>query len=132
MADPNQLLQQAVADHQAGRLEAAETGYRKILAAEPRHVDALQLLGVLVQQAGRAAEAVTLIEKAEALRNQLRTEALNSEGGSILLALDAAQNLNMPKVTLNSDDPAVPLVLDLGQLTQMLIGITGGSASQPE
>jgi len=67
VADPNQLLQQAVADHQAGRLEAAETGYRKILAAEPRHVDALQLLGVLVQQAGRAAEAVTLIEKAVAL-----------------------------------------------------------------
>lgn len=64
------------------------------------------------------------IEKAEALRNQLRTAALNSDGGSILLAIEAAENLQMPTVTLNSDDPAVPMVLDLNQLTRMLIGST--------
>lgn len=86
-------------------------------------------------EAGRViaeANGQLAIEKAEALRNQLRTEALNSEGGAILLALDAARNLNMPNVTLNSDDPAVPLVLDLNQLTQMLIGITSPRESQPE
>ena len=52
-----------------------------------------------------------------------RTEALNSKGGSILLALDAADNLNMPEVTLNSDDPSVPLILDLAELTRMLVGV---------
>ena len=67
MADSNQLLRQAVAEHEAGRLEAAEKSYRAILAKEPRHVDALQLLGVLQQQAGREAEAVPLIERAVAL-----------------------------------------------------------------
>lgn len=62
------------------------------------------------------------LEKAMALRNELRTAALNSEGGRILLALDAADNLDIPSVTLNSDDPAVPMILDLGELTRMLVG----------
>ena len=62
------------------------------------------------------------IEVAEALRNELRTEALNAEGGSILLGLTAAENLQLPKVILNSDDPSVPTILNLDQLTKMLVG----------
>ncbi len=62
------------------------------------------------------------VQKAEALRDELRTAALNSKGGRILLALEAAKNLNVPTVTLNSDDPAVPTILDIGQLTRMLVG----------
>ena len=62
------------------------------------------------------------LEKAEALRNELRTAALNSKGGRILLALTAAENLDIPKVTLNSDDPNVPMILNLSELTKMLVG----------
>jgi len=83
-------------------------------------------------EAGRViaeANGQLAIEKAEALRNELRTEALNSKGGSILLALEAADNLNMPRVTLNSDDPSVPLVLDLSQLTKLLVGTLEAAAS---
>jgi len=69
-----------------------------------------------------AANGNLAVEKAEALRNELRTAALNSEGGRILLALKAAENLQMRKVILNSDDPEVPKILDLGQLTRMLVG----------
>lgn len=69
-----------------------------------------------------AANGNLAIEKAEALRNELRTAALNSEGGRILLALTAAENLNMRRVTLNSDDPDVPKILDIAQLTRMLVG----------
>ena len=69
-----------------------------------------------------AANGDLAIQKAEALRNELRTAALNSEGGRILLALTAAENLNMRKVILNSDDPAVPKILDIAQLTRMLVG----------
>lgn len=65
------------------------------------------------------------IEKAEALRNELRTAALNTEGGGILLGLVAAENLKLPKVTLNSDDPAVPTILNLDELTKMLVGTLG-------
>lgn len=71
-----------------------------------------------------AANGQLAVEKADALRNELRTAALNSEGGRILLALMAAENLNMPSVTLNSDDPSVPIILDIGALTKMLIGLT--------
>ncbi len=62
------------------------------------------------------------LEQADALRNKLRTEALNSDGGRILLALEAAQNLSIPSVTLNSDDPTVPMLLDLHALTRLLVG----------
>jgi len=60
-------LERAFAHHQAGRLEEAEAGYRAILAADPRHFDALHLSGVLALQAGRAPEAVAAIEAALAV-----------------------------------------------------------------
>ena len=68
------------------------------------------------------AEGRLEIERALALRDQLRNEALNTRGGHILLALDAVENLRIPNVTLNSDDPAVPMLLDLGAMTRMLVG----------
>jgi hypothetical protein len=39
-----------------------------------------------------------------------------------LLALTAVENLNMPEVILNSDDPAVPMLLDLSQMTRLFVG----------
>ncbi len=89
----------------------------EVYAAEVRAQGSAE--AVISEANGRLA-----VEKAEALRNELRTAALNSEGGRILLGLEAAQNLNIPSVTLNSDDPAVPMILDLGQLTRMLVGET--------
>ena len=64
-------------------------------------------------------------DQAEALRNQLRNEILNSKGGSIFLALEAAENLNMRQVMLNSNDPRVPLVIDLDEMARLLM--TGSS-----
>ena len=62
------------------------------------------------------------LEKAGALRDELRNQALDSLGGRILLALEAVDNLQIPEVTLNSDDPAVPMLLNLSQMTELLIG----------
>ena len=53
--------------HQAGRLAEAEAIYRQILAVDPRHADAMHLLGVLAGQAGRHDAAADLIGKAVAL-----------------------------------------------------------------
>ncbi|WP_434623017.1 tetratricopeptide repeat protein [Azospirillum sp. B2RO_4] len=64
MAKQTNMLAQAVAHHQAGRIAEAERGYRAVLAADPRNADALHLLGVAALQSGRADEAVTLIGKA--------------------------------------------------------------------
>jgi protein O-GlcNAc transferase len=50
--------------HQAGRLSEAEACYRRVLAAQPDHADALHLLGIIAHQAGRHDLAVGLIGQA--------------------------------------------------------------------
>jgi len=47
----------AVENHRRGRLDEAETGYRRILAARAEQPDALNMLGVVAGQRGRTAEA---------------------------------------------------------------------------
>ncbi len=58
------LISQALRQHQAGALDAAEALYRQALARVPGHGDGLQLLGALLVNAGRSAEAVPVLEKA--------------------------------------------------------------------
>jgi protein O-GlcNAc transferase len=48
-----QTLQQAIALHQAGRLQEAERLYRAILQTHPQHAEAQHNLGVLAVQSGR-------------------------------------------------------------------------------
>jgi tetratricopeptide (TPR) repeat protein len=59
-----QALNLAVQQHQAGNLHEAEQLYRQILLAEPRHVDALHLLGVIAHQVGQHERAVEHIRAA--------------------------------------------------------------------
>lgn len=68
------------------------------------------------------AEGTLAIEKAEALRNELRNKALDTKGGRIFLAQQAAENLSFESVTLNSNDPNVPSVIDIGAMVKLLIG----------
>ena len=72
-------LERAFAHHTAGRFEEAEAAYREILAADPRHFDALHLGGVLALQAGRPAEAAASIEAALAV-DPASAQAHNSLG----------------------------------------------------
>ena len=58
------LLQQAIAHHQAGRLQQAEYICREIIKVEPENANACHLLGVIAHQAGRSDIAVQLISKA--------------------------------------------------------------------
>ena len=59
-----QLLQEAVAHHGAGRLDQAEKLYRAARAAQPRHFDVLHLSGTLALQQGRHAEAIEWLGRA--------------------------------------------------------------------
>lgn len=68
------------------------------------------------------AEGELALAKAEAVRNDLRNKALDTVGGRILLAMQAAENLRIEEVTLNSNDPAVPIVLDIDAMTKLLLG----------
>ena len=58
-----EALQIAMQHHQARRLAEAEGLCRQILAAQPKHADALHLLGVIAHQAGRHDLAVTWIRQ---------------------------------------------------------------------
>jgi Flp pilus assembly protein TadD len=69
----------AVQHHQAGRFADAETLYRRILAAEPNHADALHLLGVIAYQTKQYQSAVELIGRATAL-NPNYAEAYSNLG----------------------------------------------------
>ncbi len=60
------LVGQAVPLHQAGRLAEAEAVYRQALSLQPRHPDALHLLGMIACQTGRFTEAVAWIGQAVA------------------------------------------------------------------
>ena len=86
------LLKAAIAHHQAGRLKEADAAYRQVLAAMPKHFDAMHLLGVVALQAGRLDEANTLISDAIAI-NPKFAAAQNNLGNVHLRQgrLDAAQ-----------------------------------------
>ena len=51
------VMQIAAEHHRAGRTAAARAMYQEVLALDPRHADALFLLGVLDRQDGRLEEA---------------------------------------------------------------------------
>jgi tetratricopeptide (TPR) repeat protein len=58
------LFQQGQRFHTAGRLAEAEAIYRQVIAAAPRHAEALHALGALALQAGRPDAADALISQA--------------------------------------------------------------------
>jgi tetratricopeptide (TPR) repeat protein len=81
-----QAFDHARQHHSAGKLRDAEQLYLQILEQEPRHADAIQLLGLIAHQRGDHANAVDLIQRAIALNpdaadyyNNLGT-ALRSNG----------------------------------------------------
>jgi len=59
-----QAFEMGLQQHQAGRLAEAEAIYRQILAVEPRHAEALHLLGVIASQMGQNQAAENLIRQA--------------------------------------------------------------------
>jgi protein O-GlcNAc transferase len=58
------LCEQALDAHRAGRLAEAEAGYTEILRRDPKHADALHLLGVIALSANRLDSAAELARAA--------------------------------------------------------------------
>ncbi|MFZ2949588.1 MAG: tetratricopeptide repeat protein, partial [Desulfuromonadaceae bacterium] len=63
MADIPKVLQSAVAHHQAGRLDEANSLYQQILQCNPRHPVALHFMGMLAFQTGDHERAIDLTSK---------------------------------------------------------------------
>ncbi len=92
MSTPHDAFQTAVAHHQAGRTQEAARIYREVLAADPRHAEAMHLLGVVAHQSGDHNEAIRLITDAIALdRKQGAYYSNLGEACRAAGQLDAAQ-----------------------------------------
>ena len=80
----SQLMEEAIRRHQAGQVDVAANIYRQVLSAQPDHVEALHLLGVVDHQQGRHAQAIERMTAA--LRLQPKNSAVH---GNLALALRA-------------------------------------------
>lgn len=66
------------------------------------------------------AEGQLAVENARAESERLRLAALDSEGGRLLLAREAAQSFRFGKVVLDSNRPDVPMILDIDSVVDLL------------
>jgi len=60
----DEALRRGVQLHRTGRFQQAEPFYRGVLGAQPKHADALHLLGLIALDTGRQQEALDLIGRA--------------------------------------------------------------------
>jgi len=101
------LLHQAVAHHQAGRLDEAAALYRQIVQQSPGNFDATHLLGVIALQRGELADAETLIRQALAVKPR-DAGALNNLGTTLL----RAQRLDEARAQFELAVKAQPAMVD--------------------
>jgi protein O-GlcNAc transferase len=106
-ATVSSLFAQAVAQHQAGRLGDAQILYQQILAADSRHVAALNNLGALYLQRGDPQEGIRLIQSSLEI-NPNQPNAHNNLG-------TAFQDLKRLDEALASYDRALALKPDFAE-----------------
>ncbi len=77
MVTISDALTTALTHHQAGRFQAAEEIYRRILQVQPDQADALHFLGVLSGQIGKPQAAVDYLARAIAVNPNVAPYHLN-------------------------------------------------------
>ena len=100
--DQDADLDTALAYHSAGATDQAEPIYRKILSQAPDDVEALNLLGLLLQDRGGQDEAIALLTRAveldpefpEALTNLARVQLATGDSAAALLSARRAAELD--------------------------------------
>ncbi len=88
-ASSQALLHQALAFHQAGALENAETLYLQVLSQHPQHPDALHLLGQLHHARGDAPQAIVWLGKALEANGEI--PAFYTSLGTVLQSMGQSQ-----------------------------------------
>ena len=104
----NSLLDQAMAHHRCGRLDAAEHGFRTLLAVDPDHADALHLLGVALCQQGRKIEALRWIE--QAIKRRPEIGAYHGARGEVLRELGRDEEAMVELASALELDPSLATV----------------------
>lgn len=79
-----ELLAEAARLHRAGRIDQAEALYRRIISINPRHPDALHLLGLVRHGRGDQRAALALIDQAISVRPDVA--AFHVSRGAVLMA----------------------------------------------
>src|SRR5439155_285 len=79
-----------VAAHRAGNLDAAQSLYRRVLAADPNQFDALHFLGLIAAQRGDFAEADRMLSRALTVNSGAAD--VHSNHARILHALNRPQD----------------------------------------
>ncbi len=135
VANEEKLVNQLEKQIKAAEM-ALETNWRKTLQEKSSEYEGLlaeiyalaQVYSERTRAEGSAGQVISEAEgnlalaRAEALRQRLRTAALSNPGGDVLIALRAAENMQIPSVTLDGQDPSVPMLLDLSRMTELLLG----------
>ena len=101
-------LRAASFEHQAGRLEAAEAIYRQIIQHEPKHAEALHMLGICMGQRGQHEAAIDFIQQAVATSDTVANYHINL--GVMLDNLGRAEEAIAAYLRGLSLDPAIPEV----------------------
>lgn len=110
-------LATAIRLHRSGRLAEAERAYRQILDSEPDNADALQLLGVIANQAGQPAAAADLIRRALAVNPDHADAHCNL--GVALLELGDQRGADAAFHRALAIEPAIPEALNnLGNIAR--------------
>ena len=112
-------LQTAVAYHRAGDLNSAEKIYRDVLRGDESNADALHLLGLVLHQRGKNADAAELIDRAIAVKPKQAEFAYNL--GKVRAAQEhwsAAVDANRAALALNPNYAAAHCNLGLALLWQ--------------
>jgi N-hydroxyarylamine O-acetyltransferase len=113
------LFTAAIGHHSTGRLKEAEALYRRVLAANPRHLDALNNLGAIALQTNRNETAIYLLSKALALNDNIAGCHANiGEACRRLGLLDEAANHYVRAIGLGSKQPWVHSNLGFVRHTQ--------------
>lgn len=101
-----------------------DAGRKRIEAklAEARYYDQTRKAQGSVEYEKLVAQGERLMSRVEQLRIAAENEGYGSRGGKLMLARQAAENLKIKQVTLNSNDPRSPSVLDMDALVALLVG----------
>jgi protein O-GlcNAc transferase len=102
--------QRAFASHQQGRLEEARSGYDRVLQLEPRHAEALTLLGILALQTDDPRTALELLGKSILIDPENAVAYVNHAGACAQLGRHEAAIESYDKaIALNTECDAIAL-----------------------